>query len=66
LVSTLFKGAFLSEKRDQLNVCAGAFDDGGAPANIIQRGVPQGIIRNTPNVPWETHENLLAELQKAL
>ncbi len=48
------------------NVCAGAFDDGGAPANIIQRGVPQGIIRNAPNVHWETHHNLLTELQKAL
>ena len=48
------------------NVCAGAFDDGGAPANIIQRGVPQGIIRNVPNSQWETHQNLLTELQRAL
>ncbi len=48
------------------HVCVGAFDDGGAPANLILRGVPQGIIRNAPNVQWEIHHNLLAELQKAV
>lgn len=34
------------------NVAVGAFDDGGVPGNIIQRGVPKGIIRNAPSAQW--------------
>jgi hypothetical protein len=48
------------------NVAVGAFEDGGVPGNIIQRGVPGGIIRNAPTAQWESHEALLGELKGAL
>lgn len=47
-------------------VAVGAFDDGGVPGNIMQRGVPGGIIRNAPSAQWEGHEALLGELKGAL
>jgi len=45
-------------------ICVGAWDDGGVPQRIIERGVEQGIIRNKPSDVWEPHANLIAELQE--
>jgi hypothetical protein len=47
----------------QRTICVGATEDGGAPANIIGRGQPGGIIRNAPANNWETHLELLSALQ---
>lgn len=44
-------------------ICVGALDDGGAPANIVRRGIPQGIVRNSPAEQWETHDHILSELR---
>lgn len=47
-------------------ICAGAWDDGGAPATIIGRGVPHGIIRTASTDTWESHVELLAEVKGGL
>jgi hypothetical protein len=44
-------------------ICVGAIDDGGVPGDIIGRGEPQAIIRNTLAPSWETHERLLTEVR---
>jgi hypothetical protein len=44
-------------------ICVGAIDDGGVPEDIIGRGEPQAIIRNTLAPSWETHERLLTEVR---
>ena len=47
-------------------VCIGAWDDGGVPQTIIQRGISQGIIRNTPDNSWESHERLFNQIKEEL
>jgi len=43
-------------------VCVGAFDDGGAPLNLVRSGMHGGIVRNEPTSNWITDKDLIDEI----